>query len=256
MDAARVRAAQRELYEAGEYGAFSATVRPIAEALVNHAAPGPEDVVLDVAAGDGVVSACVRQAGAEVVAVDISPVQLRRARARIAGLPVAACDAERLPFVDGTFDVVLSNFGAVLAPDSERVASELFRVCRPGGLVALTAWPSDSLIAEVGRVAREAAPDPAGFPDQELGWGDAATARRRFAAHADDVSTSQGSIVWNLAVRGGAGADDFAARYAAERLPGVDLGAVRAEVAARHTDSGGNLIADYLLVAGRRHPPG
>lgn len=256
MDAARVRAAQRELYEAGEYAAFSATVRPIAQALVDRAAPRPGDIVLDVGAGDGVVSACVRDAGAEVVAVDISPVQLQRARARLTALPAAVCDAEHLPFADASFDIVLSNFGAVLAPDCERVASEMFRVCRPGGLVALTAWPAESLVAEMGRSAREAAPDPAGFPDQELGWGDPSTARTRFAAHADVVSTSVRSIIWDLAVRGGAGADDFAARYTAERLPGIEFSALRAKLAARHTDSTGNLIAEYLLVAGRRHPSG
>lgn len=188
--------------------------------------------------------------------MDISPVQLQRARARLTGLPVAVCDAEHLPFADASFDIVLSNFGAVLAPDCERVASEMFRVCRPGGLVALTAWPADSLVAEMGRAAREAVPDPAGFPDQELGWGDPSTARTRFAAHADVVSTSARSIIWDLAVRGGAGADDFAARYAAERLPGIELGAVRAKLAARHTDAAGNLVAEYLLVAGRRHSSG
>ena len=65
-----------------------------------------------------------------------------RARADAEGLAVRflEADAEELPFADGTFDVVLSTFGAMFAPDHVRTAREMMRVLRSGGRVAMANW--------------------------------------------------------------------------------------------------------------------
>lgn len=247
----RVRRANRDLYEAGEYQALSAALRPAAERLVAAAAVAAGQRVLDVGAGDGSVSARCRERGAETVACDLSPVQLRRAVDRCPGLAAAAGDAGRLPFADGTFDAVLSSFGAVLAPDPAATAAELFRVCRPGGTVALTAWPPDSLVGELNEVVRAASPDPRSFPDQELEWGVAAVAEERCAPYAATVETEQCSFPWDAAVRGASGDADCAARYLAAHVPGLDLSTERTRIAARHRGPEG-LVADYLLVVCRK----
>jgi len=95
--------------------------------------------VLDVAAGSGNVAIRAAEAGAEVVASDITPENLeagrREADARGVTVEWLEADAQALPFADDEFDVVTPSFGAIFAPDHQRVADELLRVCRPGGPV-------------------------------------------------------------------------------------------------------------------------
>ena len=103
--------------------------------------------VLDVAAGTGNIAIRAAETGAEVVASDITPENLdagrREAEARGVDLGWVEADAQALPFGDNEFDVVTSSFGAIFAPDHQRVADELLRVCRPGGTVGLTGHPPD-----------------------------------------------------------------------------------------------------------------
>jgi ubiquinone/menaquinone biosynthesis C-methylase UbiE len=117
-------------------------------------APGQR--VLDVAAGSGNVAIRAADAGAEVVALDITPENLeagrREAEAQGVNLERVEGDAQALPFGDSEFDVVTSSFGAIFAPDHQKVADELLRVCRPGGKVGLTtslqsAWQRTSSVS-------------------------------------------------------------------------------------------------------------
>lgn len=109
--------------------------------------------VLDVAAGSGNVAIRAAETGAEVVALDITPENLeagrREAEARGVDLEWVEADAQALPFGDGEFDVVTSSFGAIFAPDHQRVADELLRVCRPGGTVGLTTFPPVGMAADI-----------------------------------------------------------------------------------------------------------
>jgi SAM-dependent methyltransferase len=99
--------------------------------------------VLDVAAGTGNVAIRAAEAGAQVVASDLTPENFeagrREARARGVELDWVEADAEALPFRDGEFDVVTSAVGAIFAPDHQTVADELLRVCRPGGTIGMIA---------------------------------------------------------------------------------------------------------------------
>lgn len=250
-----LKAAQRELYEAGEYFAVAAALAPAATALVEITGAGAGARVLDVGAGDGNVALEAARRGAEVTAVDLSPVQVARGRERAArdGVDVEwlVADAEELPFADGSFSHVLSAFGAMFAPDPGRVAAELFRVCRPGGVVALTTWPDDSMMGEIVAAVRDAVPAATAFTDRELGWGDPEIARARLAAHARDVELHRRSFAWDVAARAAAGAEDCGARYVAARAQGVDMAALRAPIVARHTDADGTIRADYLLLVAR-----
>ena len=102
------------------------------------------ELVLDVAAGNGNAAIAAARRGASVTASDfVEPLlKVAQARAELDGLQLATvvADAEELPFEDGSFDVVLSTFGAMFAPNQQRAADELLRVCRPGGRIGLANW--------------------------------------------------------------------------------------------------------------------
>jgi ubiquinone/menaquinone biosynthesis C-methylase UbiE len=145
---------------------------PAAEALCEHAGVSGRLRVLDVATGTGNAALAAARRGCDVVAVDFVPRHLEVAHARAAaeGLDVALLegDADSLPVADASFDAVLSVFGAMFAPDQERTAAELLRVCRPGGVIAMANWTPD-LEAFFGIVATYAPPPPGlGSP---LRWG-------------------------------------------------------------------------------------
>ncbi len=162
MDPVAVKRAQRELYDAGEYYALSNVLAPAAGVLVEKTGVAAGTDVLDVGAGDGNVATAAARRGAAVMATDLSPEQVQRgvARCRREGLTVdwQVADVEQLPFADRSFSHVLSAFAAVAAPHPEVAAREMFRVCRPGGAVALTAWPPGSFMAELTDAVRRATP--------------------------------------------------------------------------------------------------
>ena len=125
---------------------------PLGAALAEHADVGPGRRVLDVAAGTGAVAVAAAERGAEVVAIDLAPAMVERARER--GVDARLGDAERPDFPDGSFDAVLCGFAVFFLPDPAGALREWWRVLRPGGTVALStfvrrdtrwAWMSDLL---------------------------------------------------------------------------------------------------------------
>ena len=108
----------------------------------------PGERFLDLGCGTGGVALVAAQKGADVTGLDISADQLEKARAAAdeAGLSIRfdQGDAQALPYEDASFDVVVSAFGMIFAPDHARAAGELARVCRVGARVAVTSWPNDA----------------------------------------------------------------------------------------------------------------
>jgi SAM-dependent methyltransferase len=259
VDADFVKAAQRELYAAGEYWALSHVLFPAAEAVVDATAVGRGARVLDVAAGDGNSALVAAERGAEVVAVDLSPVQAERGRRRseAAGAQVEwhVADAEALPFGDAAFTHVVSVFGVVFAPRPDVAVAELFRVCAPDGVVALTAWVDGGLMAEATESVRRRSRPGDPFPDLELGWGREATLRERLGRHADAVEVEERALVFDPTVRAAAGASDCGAAYLTAHLDADELAALQADreaIAARHAGPDGIPEARYLLAVARR----
>ncbi len=111
---------------------------PVHELLVERLGPRPGERWLDVATGTGEVAIRAAAAGADVTGIDIAPGVIAEARAKAPALRFELADVQALPFPDGSFDVVSSVFGAMLAPDHDATARELARVC--SGRIALTAW--------------------------------------------------------------------------------------------------------------------
>ncbi|MBL8174920.1 MAG: methyltransferase domain-containing protein [Bryobacterales bacterium] len=137
--------------------------------------------LLDVGCGAGQLALIASREGAMATGCDIATNWLEKARARAEaeGLPAVfeEGDAECLPYGDGAFDAVTSLVGAMFAPRPNLVASEMTRVCRPGGVIAMANWTQEGFIGQMFRViARHIA--PAGMPSPVL-WGDEATVGER-----------------------------------------------------------------------------
>jgi ubiquinone/menaquinone biosynthesis C-methylase UbiE len=137
-----------DAWSGASYERIAETFAPIHDRVVESLAIEPGLHVLDVACGTGGVALRAARAGAEVVGIDISADQLAKARAaaEVEGLSIRfdEGDCQGLPYGDAEFGAVTSAFGAIFAPDHERTAAELARVCASGGRLALTAWPADA----------------------------------------------------------------------------------------------------------------
>jgi SAM-dependent methyltransferase len=138
--------------------------------------PQPGEYVLDLATGTGWTSRLVARRGARVVGVDLGADLIEAARERATaeglGIEYRVGDAEALPFADAEFDAVISTCGIMFASRPEAAASELARVTRPGGRIALTTWLSDSNLFEMFKVMKAympPPPDPA--PPSPFEWG-------------------------------------------------------------------------------------
>jgi SAM-dependent methyltransferase len=163
-------------------------LEPVADVVAELAGAGPGMRVLDVGAGDGNVALAAARRGASVEACDAAPAMVERGRNRTAGHHIAwwVADVQELPFADGEFDAVLSTFGASEAPRAGRAASELARVTRPGGMVAITAWVPRGLPGRLDELVEPHAPLPDGVrPPSD--WGRQDVARARLEPLLDDL---------------------------------------------------------------------
>jgi SAM-dependent methyltransferase len=149
--------------------------------------------VLDVAAGTGPTALAAALRGAEVVAIDLVDHLLDSAR-RIANangvaLRTQVADAQCMPFDDDAFDVVVSAFGAMFAPDQQAVADEMVRVCRPNGRIGVAAWAPDSLMGDV-LTATERQVSRPGDRRSYIGWGDTDGVRELFGNRVCELRTT------------------------------------------------------------------
>ncbi|HEX7290812.1 MAG TPA: class I SAM-dependent methyltransferase [Conexibacter sp.] len=160
-----LKARHRRMWASGDYPAMVETfLLPLGPRLVEACGIEAGMSVLDVAAGTGNASLPAVERGAHVTASDLTPELLEagRARAEAQGLRLdwATADAERLPFDDASFDVVMSSIGAMFAPHHQDVADELVRVCRPGGTIGMLNWTPEGMIGALFRTMGPFAPPP------------------------------------------------------------------------------------------------
>jgi SAM-dependent methyltransferase len=155
----------RKMWASGDYPSMVETfLLPLGPRLVEAAGIGPGVRVLDVAAGTGNAAIPAAEAGAEVVASDLTPELLEagRARAEAEGVELewVEADAENLPFEDSSFDVVMSSIGVMFAPHHQAAADEMVRVCRPDGKIALLSWTPEGMIGALFRTMGQFMPAP------------------------------------------------------------------------------------------------
>ncbi len=155
--------------------------------------------LLDVGCGTGVVAVTAARSGAEVQAIDLTPQLLDRARenCQIARVQVSLQegDVEELPFADGQFDVVLSQFAHIFAPRPEVAIAEMLRVVKPGGILAFATWPPEMLVGSTTALgARYMSPPPPGIANPIL-WGDPAVIKDRFGSSVSNLIFDRGCIL-------------------------------------------------------------
>jgi ubiquinone/menaquinone biosynthesis C-methylase UbiE len=165
----------RATWAAGDFDSIAERIWHVGDDLVERVGVNRGDRVLDVACGSGNAAIPAAVAGGEVTGLDITPelFEAGRRRAAEAGVEIdwVEGDAEQLPFDDGSFDIVLSTFGCMFAPDQRAAASEIARVVRPGGRFGVAAWrPEGSIGRFFMTISKHAPPPPDGFQPPPL-WG-------------------------------------------------------------------------------------
>ena len=173
-DLSAIKGRQREMWAAGDYAAVATPLLIVSELLCEAADLRAGSKVLDVATGSGNTALAAARRRCQVTAIDYVPSLLDRARERAAverlEVRFEEGDAEQLPYGDGSFDAVLSTFGVMFAPDQERAAREMLRVCRRGGRIGLAGWTPEGFVGQWFQLSARYAPPPPGLPPP-LRWG-------------------------------------------------------------------------------------
>ena len=189
-DLAAVKARQQGAWSSGDYAVVGTTLQIVGEELCEALDIRAGQKVLDVAAGNGNISLAAARRWCDVIATDYVPALLEKAYERAAAerlqIEFREADAEALPFKDRSFDVVVSTFGVMFTPDQEKAATELMRVCKPGGKIGLANWTPDGFIGQLFKTIGKYLPPPAGVKSPAL-WGTSARINEMFGSHASSI---------------------------------------------------------------------
>lgn len=188
----QIKQGMRSTWMAGDFGMIAKNMENAGSVFALGMGIPAGAKVLDVATGTGNVALPLARAGYVVTGVDIAPNLLEQAQERAAteGLSIQfdEGDAEALPYADGSFDAVVTMFGAMFAPRPGLVAKELARVLKPGGLLGMANWNPESFTGKMFRTGAAHVPPPPGVAPPVL-WGDDATVRQRLADGFTDIHT-------------------------------------------------------------------
>jgi len=181
-DFTELKQRHRAMWAAGDYDRIAAGILTVADHVVRSARIRAGERVLDVACGTGNTALAARARGAAVTGLDLTPELLVVARERAAeegygDITWKEGDAEKMPFADGAFDVVVSSCGLMFAPDQQKVADEVGRVTRRGGRIAIQAWTREGGTGRMFKVINDHVPPPAGVASP-FEWGDEKSVRR------------------------------------------------------------------------------
>jgi ubiquinone/menaquinone biosynthesis C-methylase UbiE len=189
---AAIKARQKAAWSSGDYAVVGTTLQIVGEELCEALDLTAGTKVLDVAAGNGMVSLAAARRWCEVVSTDYVASLLERGRARALaeGLPIEfrEADAEALPFADSSFDAVVSTFGVMFTPNQDKAAAELLRVCKSGGQIGLTNWTPDGFIGQMFKTLGKYLPPPAAAKSP-LAWGTRARLSEMFGSAASRIKT-------------------------------------------------------------------
>lgn len=189
---AQFKATQKQSWSA--FAPLEAVTTLCAARLVKFSQLKPQDKVLDVGCGTGVVAITAARMGAHVSALDLSPVLIERAHENAAiaqvDIDMQEGDVESLPYADHTFDVVLSQFGHMFAPQPQLALQEMLRVLKPGGVIAFSTWPSHLFVGQFFSLTAKFSPPPQGVASPSL-WGDPHFIREQFQQAVIDLTFDQ-----------------------------------------------------------------
>ncbi|WP_166359856.1 class I SAM-dependent methyltransferase [Pseudomonas akapageensis] len=193
LDLAALKTRQMAAWASGDYAVIGTTLQLVGEQLAEACDLHCDERVLDVAAGNGNATLAAARRGARVTSTDYVAQLLERGqeRARAEHLEVAfqEADAENLPFADASFDAVLSTFGVMFTPDHAKAASELARVCRPGGRIGLANWTPEGFVGQMFKTLGRHLPPAPGVQLPSL-WGTEAHLQELFGERAARIAVT------------------------------------------------------------------
>ena len=185
-DFSAIKQKQQATWASGDYAVIGTTVQIVGERICEAVDLQAGETVLDVAAGNGNATLAAARRFAVVTSTDYVPELLQRAKERAnaerLNIQFQVADAEALPFRDGSFDVALSTFGVMFAPNQEKCASELSRVVRKGGRIGLVNWTPASFIGQLFKVIGKFFPPIPGVNPGTL-WGTDDRLKELFPGH-------------------------------------------------------------------------
>ena len=174
IDLAAVKTRQQAAWSTGNYAVVGTTLQIVGENLCEALDLRSGARVLDVAAGNGNATLAAARRWCDVTSTDYvsSLLESGRARAQAEGhtIQFQEADAENLPFPDASFDAVMSTFGVMFTPNQDKAASELARVCKPGGRIGLANWTPESFIGQLFKTIGKYIPPAPGVKSPAL-WG-------------------------------------------------------------------------------------
>lgn len=169
-----IKEKQQATWASGDYAKIGTLIQIVGETMCEAVDLRAGEKVLDVAAGNGNATLAAARRFADVTSTDYVDALLERGRARAQAegydITFQHADAEALPFAEESFDVVLSTFGVMFAPDQETSAKEMARVLRKGGRIGLASWTPGGFIGQLFKLIGTYAPPPPGVSSPAL-WG-------------------------------------------------------------------------------------
>ena len=260
-----LKSRHRAMWAFGDYPrVVDDVVHPLGPELVELAGIGAGDTVLDVAAGTGSAAIPAARLGARVTASDLTPKLLSSGRATAGDLPIdwVEADAENLPFASESFDVVLSTIGVMFAPHHQPAATELLRVCRPDGTIALSSWTPEGFVGRLFATMKPFAPAPPPGVQPAPLWGTPEHLVDLFGDRVEVLRQERRMLPVSRFARPTEFREFFAANYgptiAVYRSLGSDasriaeLDAALDELAVSHALSSGAMEWEYLVTVMRR----
>lgn len=186
-DYAAIKQRQQATWASGDFAIIGVTLQIVGESLAEAVDIHAGERVIDIAAGNGNATLAAARRFARVTSTDYVPALLDKGRARAAaeGLDIEfrEADAEALPFHDGSFDVALSTFGVMFAPDHARCAAEMMRVIRGGGRIGIASWTPEGFIGQLFKTVGRFVPPPSGLVSPAM-WGKEDYLRQLFGSEA------------------------------------------------------------------------
>jgi ubiquinone/menaquinone biosynthesis C-methylase UbiE len=199
VDFKALTARQQGIWSSGDYAVVGTTLQIVGEELCEALDIRSGQKVLDVAAGNGNVSLAAARRWCDVVAIDYVPALLERARERAGAerlnIEFREADAEALPFLNESFDIVVSTFGVMFTPDQDRAAAELIRVCKHGGKIGLANWTPGGFIGQLFKAIGKHVSPPPGVKSPAL-WGTRARIVELFEPHATSIKSVERTFVF------------------------------------------------------------
>jgi SAM-dependent methyltransferase len=249
---------QSVMWGNGPFDRIAASIEDLHASVAGALAAQAGERALDLGCGTGRVAELIAASGASVVGVDLAPGLIETARRRAAerGLEIdyRVGDCEQLEDEDASYDAVGSSVGIMFAPDHAAAASELARVTKPGGRIALANWtPGSPGVQDLFKVMLPFQPSPP--PSSPFAWGEEGSVREllgdafdlTFETRLNEVTYSSTEEYWQ----------DFSQNYGPTRSLYESLGDRGEELHQAWLKAFGEARPftqprPYLLVTGRR----